>query len=159
MLTTSAHSEFHKAACMLKTVTLSMAVVLLSGCSQGVAPMTDRTNTLCGDKPNCVSTQDNREKFTLAPFILRPGVTLEQIERVALTLPGAKTADKDGPYLRIECTTRILRFVDDLELKLTDDHLLVRSESRVGYSDFGVNRRRAESLREKLAEAGMLRQP
>ena len=159
MLTTSAHSEFHKAACMLKTVTLSMAVVLLSGCSQGVAPMTDRTNTLCGDKPYCVSTPSNREKFTLETFILRPGVTLEQIERVALTLPGAKTADKDGPYLRIECTTRILRFVDDLELKLTDDHLLVRSESRVGYSDFGVNRRRAESLREKLAEAGMLRQP
>ncbi len=86
-------------------------------------------------------------------------MTLDQVERVALTLPGAKTADKDGNYLRIECTTRILRFVDDLELKLTDDHLIVRSESRVGYSDFGVNRRRAESLREKLAEAGMLRQP
>lgn len=121
--------------------------------------MTDRTQSPCGDKPNCVSTQENREKFALAPFILRPGVTLDQIERVALTLQGAKTADKRDDYLRIECTTRFLRFVDDLELKLRDDHLIVRSESRVGYSDFGVNRRRTESLRDKLTQAGMLRQP
>ncbi|WGY46098.1 DUF1499 domain-containing protein [Vibrio sp. ABG19] len=138
---------------------LLVAVLLLSACSQGVAPMTDKTQTPCGDKPNCVSTQESRDKFALAPFILRPGVTLDQIERVALTLQGAKTADKQDNYLRIECTTRFLRFVDDLEIRLRDDHLIVRSESRVGYSDFGVNRRRAENLREKLAAAGMLRQP
>lgn len=159
MLTTSGDSQWNRAARMLRTVTISMAMVMLSACSQGIAPMTDRTQTPCGTKPNCVSTEEDREKFTLAPFILRPGVTLAQIERVALTLPGARVADKDERYLRIECTTRILRFVDDLELRLSDDHLIVRSESRVGYSDFGVNRRRAESLREKLSAAGMLRTP
>lgn len=131
--------------------------ILLTACSQGMsANMIDRTSTPCGNKPNCVSTEEQRSKFAVAPFILRPGVTLEQIERIALTLSGSETAEKTGNYLRIECTTRILRFVDDLELKLNDDQLTVRSESRVGYSDFGVNRRRVEALREKLSAAGML---
>ncbi|WP_332399132.1 DUF1499 domain-containing protein [Vibrio metschnikovii] len=118
--------------------------------------MTDRTTDLCGNKPNCVSTEESREKFSVAPFILRPGVTLSQIERIALTLPGAEVVEKEENYLRVECTTRVLRFVDDLELKLQHDQLKVRSESRVGYSDFGVNRRRVETLRDKMMAAGLL---
>ncbi|MDM7485363.1 MAG: DUF1499 domain-containing protein, partial [Vibrio metschnikovii] len=55
--------------------------------------MTDRTTDLCGNKPNCVSTEESREKFSVAPFILRPGVTLSQIERIALTLPGAEVVE------------------------------------------------------------------
>jgi len=76
---------------------------------------------------------------------------------VALELPGAKTAVKEGNYLRIECTSKIMRFVDDLELKIEGDQLIVRSESRVGYSDFGVNRKRAEQLRSLLANAELIK--
>ncbi len=131
--------------------------LLIIACSRGVASnMTDRTTDLCGNKPNCVSTEESREKFSVAPFILRPGVTLSQIERIALTLPGAEVVEKEENYLRVECTTRVLRFVDDLELKLQHDQLKVRSESRVGYSDFGVNRRRVETLRDKMMAAGLL---
>jgi len=144
---------------MHKVPFLILSTLLLTACSKGTPPVVDRSNTECGTKPNCVSTADSREKFTLAPYILRSGVTLDQVERVALTLPGAQTADKTDDYLRIECTSRIMRFVDDLELKIADDHLLVRSESRIGYSDFGVNRRRAEELRVKLRQAGMLIEP
>ncbi|CSB25940.1 Uncharacterized protein conserved in bacteria [Vibrio cholerae] len=90
---------------------------------------------------------------------MRPGVTIEQVERIALSLPGAVTAEKNAQYLRIECTSKVFRFVDDLELKIEQDHLWVRSESRIGYSDFGVNRRRAEELREKLTLSGLLEQP
>jgi uncharacterized protein (DUF1499 family) len=50
-----------------------------------------------------------------------------------------------------------MRFVDDLELKLVDGQLLVRSESRVGHSDFGVNRKRAEQLRELLKSDGLIK--
>lgn len=56
--------------------------------------MPDRTATPCSNRPNCVSTQDERDKFNLAPFILRPGVTIEQVERIALSLSGAVTAEK-----------------------------------------------------------------
>ncbi|MGL6258387.1 DUF1499 domain-containing protein [Vibrio sp. WXL210] len=141
---------------MIKTVFVALSLLALTACSQGVEQMTDRTAQPCGDKPNCVSTIDEREKFTLEPFTLKQGVTLEQVEEVAVTLPGAKRADKAADYLRIECTSRIMRFVDDLELKIDGQNLIVRSESRVGHSDFGVNRKRAEQLRSRLSEADLL---
>lgn len=119
--------------------------------------MSDRTASPCGDKPNCVSTQDQREKYQLAPFELSEGATIDAIEAVALNLPGAKTAAKQDSYLRIECTSKIMRFVDDLELRIEGDKLIVRSESRVGYSDFGVNRKRADALRSALTEAKLIK--
>lgn len=135
---------------------LSLTLITLTACSQGVTTMTDRTSQPCGDKPNCVSTQDTREKHQLAPFTLTDNTTLDAIEALALQLPGAKTAVKEQGYLRIECTSKIMRFVDDLELRVEGNTLLVRSESRVGYSDFGVNRKRADMLRELLNENGLI---
>ena len=119
--------------------------------------MTDRSQTPCGNKPNCVSTQDLREEHYLEPFQLTESATLDAIEQAALNLPGAKTAVKEGDYLRIECTSKIMRFVDDLELKISEDKLIVRSESRIGYSDFGVNRKRAEQLRQELSAAELIK--
>lgn len=118
--------------------------------------MTDRSMQPCGDKPNCVSTLDNREKFKLVPYELTADVNIDQIESAALQLPGAKTAFKEDKYLRIECTSRIMRFVDDLELRIDSGKLIVRSESRVGYSDFGVNRKRANQLRKLLEAEGLI---
>ncbi len=121
--------------------------------------MTDRSEQPCGDSPNCVSTQDSREAFSIDPFQLTDNASIDDIERVALSLPRAKTAAKEGGYLRIEYTSKIMRFVDDVELKIKDGQLLLRSESRVGYSDFGVNRKRSETLRNKLIEAGLVVEP
>lgn len=135
---------------MKKVALLSLTVLGLTACSQGVQTMTDRTTSPCGDKPNCVSTQDSREQYQLAPFTITTDANIDAIEQSALKLSGAKTAVKEEGYLRIECTSKIMRFVDDLELKIEGDQLLVRSESRVGYSDFGVNRKRADELRALL---------
>lgn len=114
---------------------------------------TDKSKLPCGDKPNCVSTQDQREQHSLAPFRLSASATLEAIEKAALSLGRASTAVKEQDYLRIEFTSRVFRFVDDLELRMEGDQLIVRSESRTGYSDFGVNRERAENLRAALLDA------
>ncbi|KIF50726.1 DUF1499 domain-containing protein [Vibrio owensii] len=142
---------------MKKAALLSISLLGLTACSQGVTTMTDRSQSPCGDKPNCVSTQDTREEYNLTPFTLTESTNIDSIEQVALELPGAKTAVKEGNYLRIECTSKIMRFVDDLELKIEGDQLIVRSESRVGYSDFGVNRKRAEQLRSLLANAELIK--
>ncbi|MBF9001550.1 DUF1499 domain-containing protein [Vibrio sp. CAIM 722] len=146
---------------MIHRITLIICCLMLGACSQGIAPAKDRTDIPCSQKASCVSTSDSREDFYLAPYILRPGVTLDQVKRVVLTLPGTKIADrdKDSQYLRVECTSKILRIVDDLELKLTDFQLVVRSQSRADYPDFGANRRRAETLRDKLDLAGLLDEP
>ncbi|EDL68163.1 DUF1499 domain-containing protein [Vibrio campbellii] len=142
---------------MKKAALLSITLLGLTACSQGVTTMTDRSQSPCGDKPNCVSTQDTRAEYNLTPFTLTESTNIDAIEQVALELPGAKTAVKEGNYLRIECTSKIMRFVDDLELKIEGDQLIVRSESRVGYSDFGVNRKRAEQLRSLLANAELIK--
>ncbi|TKF35782.1 DUF1499 domain-containing protein [Vibrio kanaloae] len=142
---------------MEKTALLFLSFLTLTACSQGITDMEDRTSSPCGDKPNCVSTQDDREQHALAAFELSDSPNLDAIEQVALTLPGSKTANRTENYLRIECTSRIMRFVDDLELKVTGDKLIVRSESRTGYSDFGVNRKRAEQLRTSLKSEGLIK--
>ena len=112
--------------------------------------MTDRTLSPCGNKPNCVSTQDDRSTHNLEPYILTEHANLNTIEQAALQLSGAKLAAKQDGYLRIECTSSIMRFIDDLELRIESETLIVRSESRIGYSDFGVNRKRANQLRKLL---------
>ncbi|WP_098417099.1 DUF1499 domain-containing protein [Vibrio sp. ES.051] len=142
---------------MKNTALLSITLLSLTACSQGVTTMPDRTQSPCSDKPNCVSTQDSRDEHHLEAFMLTESATLDKIEQAALTLPGAKTAIKEDDYLRVECTSKIMRFVDDLELKISGEQLIVRSESRLGYSDFGVNRKRAEQLREKLTQAELIK--
>jgi hypothetical protein len=58
-----------------------------------------------------------------------------------------------GHYVHAKFTSRFFRFVDDVEFCIDDDLRIihVRSSSRVGYFDFGVNRRRVERIRAKFA--------
>ncbi|UTV27072.1 DUF1499 domain-containing protein [Photobacterium atrarenae] len=139
----------------------AMICLLITGCSNGEISTNrpDRTSELCGEKPNCVSTQDPRTDFHLTPFKLsQQGLAnWAQIQELALSLPGASLGQQHPHYLRVACRSKIFRFVDDFELRLAGDALIVRSESRVGYSDFGVNRDRAELFRAKLQAAGYLK--
>ncbi|SKA54266.1 DUF1499 domain-containing protein [Enterovibrio nigricans] len=134
-----------------------VALLLVFGCAQGDETVTDKSMQICGDKPNCVSTLDIREAHYIPPFTVTSStVSMNDIVEVAMTLPGARIGEQNAEYARIECVSRIMRFVDDLELRKDGDTLIVRSESRVGYSDFGVNRKRIESLREALKQAGLI---
>jgi uncharacterized protein (DUF1499 family) len=74
---------------------------------------------------------------------------------------GGKIQEERDGYLWAMFTSRVFRFVDDVEFRMvpTDGLIHVRSGSRVGYSDLGVNRRRVEKLRarfnqKKQKEAG-----
>ncbi len=141
----------------LSIITLILA---LTGCIKvkGEPPVIDKAFLPCNSKPNCVSTEDPRSKFNIAPFILEnPNITLDQIEQVALTLPRTKLASKNKNSLYFECSSRIMGFIDDLIISKQGDQLIVRSESRVGYYDFGVNRERTDLLREKLLAAHLIK--
>ncbi len=65
----------------------------------------------------------------------------------------------DEGYLHAEVASAIFGYVDDLELQLRakQHEIAVRSASRMGWSDMGVNRRRVESIRKKLVERGVAR--
>ena len=65
--------------------------------------------------------------------------------------------DEPG-YLHAECQSALMGFVDDLELHAQPDagRIDVRSASRLGYGDLGVNRRRVETLRANLRAQGLV---
>jgi uncharacterized protein (DUF1499 family) len=69
-------------------------------------------------------------------------------------MPHVKVIKSDSNYLYAEFTTRLMGFVDDAEFYLDEKAGLihVRSASRLGRSDFGVNRERIEFIRAKLAQ-------
>jgi uncharacterized protein (DUF1499 family) len=74
-------------------------------------------------------------------------------------IPRTEIASQTDTYLHAECRSLVFRFVDDLELELRpgDGIIAVRSASRKGHSDFGVNRRRVEDLRERLRSRGVVK--
>lgn len=120
----------------------------------------------CPGSPNCVHTGDGVPDGT-APLLLAPGVDRPEastLEAALTALPRTRVVAREGGegggvYLRAESTSRIFRFVDDVEVlwRPGDPSITVRSASRLGESDLGVNARRVEALRDELSRAGLVR--
>lgn len=68
-------------------------------------------------------------------------------------MPRTRIVEESENYLRVEFTTAIMRYVDDVEFLIDDSAGVVhfRSASRVGYSDMGANRKRMTAFKEALA--------
>ncbi len=106
--------------------------------------------TPCPDKPNCVSTQAERDEQRIEPLPLRqkPSEAMRELREMIQGMPRSKIVSEEADYLHAEFTSLLFRFVDDLELWIDEANQLIhaRSASRVGYSDLGSNRKRVESL-------------
>ncbi len=102
----------------------------------------------CPDSPNCVSSFANDEEHSIEPL----AATLTEIETILVALPEANLVQAAENYLYAEFTSRIMRYVDDVEFLYDPVARLthVRSASRLGYSDMGANRKRIEAIRESL---------
>lgn len=102
----------------------------------------------CRRTPNCVSSQadpSDKEHY-VAPLT----GTIEQVRKVIESTPRTRIISADSHYLYAEFRSRLLRYVDDVEFHHDGKVLHVRSASRLGRRDFGVNRARVEALREAL---------
>jgi uncharacterized protein (DUF1499 family) len=64
-------------------------------------------------------------------------------------LKRARVVTVEDNFIGAEFTSFVFRFVDDIEFYCDDRHKVihVKSASRVGYSDLGINRRRVEKIR------------
>ncbi|PSU91387.1 DUF1499 domain-containing protein [Photobacterium kishitanii] len=132
---------------------------LITGCADPQStPWQRQIDTRCDNKSHCVSTIEQREKFKLAPFMLTPKGIQSWAEIIALaqTLPGAKLVEHDDHYFHIEVRSAVFGFIDDFEVKQQAQQLHVRSISRSGYSDFGVNRKRAQQFRSLLVKQQLI---
>ena len=74
------------------------------------------------------------------------------MKRIIENFPRSVIVELDGDYLHAEVTSKWMKYVDDLEISFAPEtnKLQVRSESRVGESDLGVNQKRVNALKSKL---------
>jgi len=105
----------------------------------------------CPDRPNCVSSVTTDSSKRVAAFEVKGqdvAIFQAQLEQI-LALDGGVVKDKRDGYLWATYTSSVFRFVDDIEwlYDLERDQFDVRSASRTGYSDLGVNKKRVERLR------------
>lgn len=105
----------------------------------------------CPDRPNCVSSQATAATHAIAPlrYATTPELAMQRLQQVIHSMPRTRIVTVNDRYLHAEFTSAVLRFVDDVEFQFdTVNRLIhVRSASRVGYSDLGVNRKRVEIIR------------
>ena len=157
---------------MAGTVVVGLLVVALGAGQAGLlagSPPTDLGVTVGrlkapSNTANSVSSQANRwdghpmqQGAMIAPLPLR-GTSAEAITRlrtVVQAMPGAEVVTQRDDYLYVRFSTRWLGFVDDAEFWAdpANKAIQVRSASRLGASDLGVNRARIERIRTALGPA------
>jgi uncharacterized protein (DUF1499 family) len=132
-------------------------LVLLSACS-GTAPdnlgIHDGQLRACPDSPNCVNSQASDARHAIKPLPLKGSAEETQALLKALLSeePRVSLVEEAPGYLRAEFSSKLMRFVDDVEFMIGASAVDVRSASRLGYADFDVNRERIERLRQRLGE-------
>jgi uncharacterized protein (DUF1499 family) len=108
----------------------------------------------CPATPNCVCSQAG-DDHAIQPlrFEGEPDEAWQRLRRVLAGRPRTRVVHEEGDYLRVECTSRIFRFTDDVEFLLDREAGVIqfRSASRIGRSDLGVNRQRMEEIRQAIA--------
>jgi len=105
----------------------------------------------CPDKPNCVCSEFNEDEahyieplvYSGAPPEKAWGNILQIIEEL-----GGKVVVADDEYIAATFVSSLFGFIDDVECRLepSQKRIQIRSASRVGHSDLGVNRKRVEAL-------------
>ena len=114
----------------------------------------------CPDKPNCVSSGALDAEHAIAALEIT-GTTHEAWQGLKALLDldsSAEIVASETHYLHAVFTSTIMRYRDDVEFVLneTAGEIDLRSASRVGHSDMGVNRGRVESIRAALADKGLV---
>ena len=132
---------------------------VFSICLAGVPDNLGLKNQLlspCPRTPNCVSSQEKNSQHRIQPIIFEGSLELtkERLYRVINSMRGTRIITQEDVYWHMEFTTQLFRFIDDVEFYFDESQSLihVRSASRQGYWDLGVNRRRVETIRSRFEE-------
>lgn len=103
----------------------------------------------CPERPSCVCSTDSSKQHGIDALSVPAGVDapIAALAEIIKAMPNTTIVSQDEGYLHATFTSKLFRFVDDVELLLDGDKVQLRSVSRVGYSDLGANRKRAEAIR------------
>ena len=110
----------------------------------------------CPDRPNCVCTSATKPYSRISPIELVESASAARLklEEIIADMPNSHLVVSQDSYVHAEFRSSVFGFIDDLELLIDEGERLIylRSASRVGYSDLGVNRKRVEQLRRLYLE-------
>jgi uncharacterized protein (DUF1499 family) len=127
------------------------ACLLVAGCGHNKEETLMTTFAQCPDKPNCVSSKADDEDHFIKPLVYEGegGKALVRLKSIMSAMPRTTLVNDQGNFLQYEVKSRVMRFTDDVVFMVEEDkgHIDVRSASRVGHSDLGVNRKRVEAIR------------
>ena len=132
-----------------------ITVMTLSTLTQA-KPVAEKQLLSCPSSPNCVSSQATDTEHFIAPFKIT-GNTDEAwaaLKKALITQSRTVVTNETDYTLHAQATSLMFRFVDDIDAILDTDarSIHIRSASRTGYGDFGVNRKRVEMLRSQLQQ-------
>ena len=110
----------------------------------------------CPASPNCVCSEVSDEPHSVAPLEFKgtPPEAEKKLRQAVLGMRNTTLIEAKNGYLSAEFRSTFFRFVDDVEFSIEPEakRIQVRSASRVGRSDLGVNRRRIEEIRRRFSE-------
>lgn len=139
-----------------KNITFVSILILLTSCV-GISPELGVVNgklTKCPTTPNCVNSMVIDDVCFIQPIITTD--SKEEIKNNIIDIinefDNTNIIKVEDNYIRVEFKSIFFKFVDDVEFyfpdtKLSEIIIHVRSASRIGQSDLGVNRRRIENIR------------
>ena len=111
----------------------------------------------CPSTPNCVRSEEGTaddQRVAPLPLGADPSADWERLQRVIAEHGGELKPVREG-YLAATFTSHIFGFVDDVEARRDEESgwIHIRSASRVGRGDLGVNHTRVERLRRAFGPA------
>ncbi len=105
----------------------------------------------CPDKPNCVNSEFGEDKSHYISNLIYPAAKSGEIMdllKAVIEEAGGEIQTEQATYMAFTFTVSIFGFVDDLEIRQDKSKNIIhlRSGSRVGTSDLGINRKRVELI-------------
>jgi uncharacterized protein (DUF1499 family) len=143
-------------------VTLLGSTVLMS-CSGTIPKLGIKSGQLvpCPDSPNCVISHTTDKEHFIQPVNFDGALqdAQQRLLQILKALPYTKIISVQENYIGVEFSSEIFGFIDDAEFYFVSTAnnktiINVRSASRIGHSDLGVNRKRIEQIRNKFKAEG-----
>lgn len=152
---------------MKTALVIIVALVLLGICyfawlayqsqrpSPGEFPAGLQNNQLspCPASPNCINSEyahDNEHYIAAITYQNRSVEDIIQLLQQTIAMSGGRITENKDHYIAATYTTRLFRFVDDVEFRIDPQQqwIHIRSASRQGHSDLGANRKRAQTIKQ-----------
>jgi uncharacterized protein (DUF1499 family) len=137
---------------------LSFSVLGCTGVRPANLGVKDGKLASCPSSPNCVSSQITDKAHAIEPLSFAGTVAGAHaaLRTIILGMKRSQIITDTDFYVHAEFTSAIFRFVDDVEFWFDENAKVihVRSASRIGNSDLGVNRERVEEIRARWKASG-----